>query len=81
MQDIIEIRAYFNICHERSEAVEPLRKSCHDCAVTSEYYLEHAECLSRLTPEEIKYHSFRWFCHNNRNRACAGNIEYQEKVK
>lgn len=75
-----EIRQYFKH-HKGAPELVPLKKRCHDCAVTCGFYEPFAQALSRLTEKEIEYHSKRWFCHNNRQRACAGNIDYQKKIK
>lgn len=50
------------------------RTECHDCAVTHGLYLEISEALA-LEPAEIQEKVSRnWFCHNNVDRACRGNL-------
>lgn len=80
MINIEEIRQYFQKSNKRDEPLVPLKKSCHDCAVDCGFYKEFSESLSKLTADEIKYYSERWFCHNNPSRACAGNIEYLKSL-
>jgi hypothetical protein len=79
MPTLAEVRAYF-AHHLGMPPLKPLKKPCHDCAVTCGFYTPMAAGLSLLTPAEIEHHSARWFCHNA-NRACAGNIEYQRALQ
>ncbi len=72
-----QIRRLFSH-HLNKPKLKPLKKSCHDCAVTCGLYAPYSEALNRLPKEEIEYHSQRWKCHNNTKRACAGNIKFQE---
>lgn len=77
MSDLDKIRNLYK--HNNGKpALKPLRKPCHDCAVEWGLYKCYAEDLSKLPQEEIEYNSLRWFCHNNPNRVCMGNIEYQK---
>lgn len=66
--------------HEGAPFLVPLKKPCRDCAVTCGLYTPYAATLSLLPPDEIGTHSRQWFCHNNGQRACAGNIEYQARI-
>ena len=60
----------------RDGKLRPLKKPCHDCAITTGFYTEHADLL-KLEPLEVQNKVLdNWFCHNNCNRACAGAIEY-----
>jgi hypothetical protein len=53
----------------------PQRKPCKDCAVVCGLYSEISKSLA-LEPAEIReFLTARWFCHNNRRRACAGNVQ------
>jgi hypothetical protein len=63
--------------HMPHDALEPLPKPCQDCAVTGGLYTCVSALLSLLPPEEVKFHSDRWSCHNHGDRACRGNINYQ----
>lgn len=74
-----EVRAHL-ANHQRVPVLAPLRKPCHDCAVTNGFYAPIAAALSMLPPNEVAQRSSEWFCHNNCNRACAGNIEYQNSI-
>lgn len=67
--------------HDGRPELKPLGKPCHDCAVVDGFYECFAEELSRLPADRVAYVSVRWFCHNNPDRACAGNIEYQASRK
>ena len=53
--------------------LELLNKPCHDCAVTTGFYLEYSEAYKEMPPEEQLARSKRWFCHNACNRACRGH--------
>ena len=62
-----------------SGKLEPLKKPCKDCAITTGFYLDHADLL-KLEPIEIQTKILdNWFCHNNCKRACAGLVEYLNK--
>jgi hypothetical protein len=71
-----EARALFRH-HEGRPELKPLGRPCHDCAVECGFYMPFAEALSLLPKDEVEFHSARWFCHLNPDRACAGNIEFQ----
>ena len=60
--------------------LEPLEKPCSDCAVVCGYYKEYSEILSK---RDIAYQhevSIRWDCHNDRRRACRGNIDMLKEL-
>lgn len=63
--------------HQNVPPLKPLDRPCHDCAVMCEFYTPFSAILSLLPPEEIEARSLEWYCHNNPNRACAGNIAFQ----
>ncbi|MGD9728324.1 MAG: hypothetical protein AB7R40_23715 [Nitrospiraceae bacterium] len=67
--------------HMGVPALKPLKKPCHDCAITCGFYTPVAATLSLLTDDEIDERSLQWFCHNHPNRACAGNIAYQARIR
>jgi hypothetical protein len=59
--------------------VEPLKKPCGDCAITTGFYLEYAEML-RKQPIEIQNKVLdTWYCHNSCNRGCAGIRNFLKK--
>ncbi len=69
---------YWQQASQRGRIVEPLKRPCGDCAITTGYYVEHAESLSKQ-PQQIQDAVLdRWFCHNNCNRACKGVREFLE---
>ncbi|MDB5616044.1 hypothetical protein [Tardiphaga sp.] len=71
-----EIRLHF--AHHLSQpAMEHLPTPCGDCAVTGGLYTCVSALLSLLPPDEVAFHSDRWFCHNHGDRACRGNANYQ----
>lgn len=63
------------------EVVEPLSKPCHDCAITTGYYVSHAESLAKQPEETQKAVLEKWFCHNACNRGCKGVRNYLNKHK
>lgn len=70
-----EVRELF-AHHLDSVELLPMAKPCHDCAVVCGFYEPMAAALRLLPQAEQEFHSLRWFCHNNPNRACRGNIDY-----
>ncbi len=66
---------YFSRMAIRGEALKPLGKPCHECAVTNGFYREISDALARQ-PEPIKTQAaLRWWCHCNAGRACRGNLD------
>lgn len=63
---------------DRGGPLKPLGKPCHDCAVVDGFYEPLAEDLAKQPAEVIAKVCGNWFCHNHGDRACAGNIAYQE---
>lgn len=61
------------------QKVEPLSKPCGDCAISTGYYVDHAESLSRQPEETQKAVLEKWFCHNDCNRGCKGVRNYLQK--
>lgn len=61
--------------------LKPLKKSCHDCAITTGFYTVYADMLKLESAETQQKVLDNWFCHNNCNRACAGAIEYLKSNK
>jgi hypothetical protein len=61
-----------------------LDKPCHDCAITTGFYIEIADELLQQDIELQDKVLKRWFCHNHRNKACRGAYNYvhtKRKVK
>jgi hypothetical protein len=72
---------YFARMAVRGDALRPLGKPCHDCAVVCGLYSEISDSLAEQ-PEAIRAAvSERWFCHNHPNRACRGNIDRLNRRK
>lgn len=71
-----DVRSHFEH-HNHVNDLKPLGRPCHDCAVACGMYAPFSAALALLPAAERDVHSLRWFCHNNPNRACAGNIEFQ----
>lgn len=47
---------------------------CGDCAVECGFYLPFTKKLKReCTPERQLHVAKRWFCHNDKTKACRGN--------
>jgi hypothetical protein len=62
--------------HKEGPELELLDRPCEDCAVTCGFYLPYSQDLSK-EPKEIQLQvSKRWFCHNDRRKACRGNWNY-----
>ncbi len=76
---LTEIRQHFE--RDNSPELLPLKRPCHDCAVVDGMYAPVSACLSLMPPEFIARRSKQWWCHNNPGRACAGNIEFQARVR
>lgn len=55
-----------------------LKKACHDCAVTSGFYSCYSEELKLQSDDVREKVSKKWLCHNNVDRACKGNADFQE---
>ena len=70
-------RGFFErqIALDRGRAPLPPRdKPCGDCAVTGGLYTE-ISCALAEQPEDVQRAvSDHWFCHDDRNKACRGNI-------
>lgn len=56
--------------------LKPLGKPCKDCAVLCGLYHEISDALKNESEEIQKLVSERWFCHNNPNRSCQGNLDH-----
>lgn len=67
--------------HQGVPPLIPLPKPCRDCAITTGFYTPIASTLSLLPADEVDARCLEWYCHNNPNRACAGNIVYQRKLR
>jgi hypothetical protein len=67
--------AYWRDHAARGDALKPLGRPCHDCAVMCGFYtslsIELAEQPAVVRDKVVG----NWFCHNHRDRACAGNRE------
>lgn len=60
--------------------LEPADKPCSDCAVVCGLYTELTHELAK-TPLQYQHDiSIRWDCHNNRSRACRGNIDLLKQL-
>lgn len=70
---------YFAEMAARGPALNPLGKPCHDCAVECNFYKEFSDALAQQPEHIIREASARWFCHNQRDRACRGNINNIER--
>jgi len=69
---VVTIEDYWKSLSQGSIVVEPLKKSCHDCAIKTNYYTEFAKSLADQ-PEEIRKAVLdRWYCHNHNDKGCAG---------
>lgn len=62
--------------HMKQRKVKPLKKPCHDCAITTGFYVDMAEELKKEPIETVSAVVDTWFCHNHCNRGCAGVREY-----
>lgn len=55
-----------------------MRKPCEGCAITSGFYISHADDLLKQ-PNEIREKVKKtWFCHEHTNRCCKGLEEYMK---
>ncbi len=55
--------------------LEPAEKPCHDCAVICGLY---EQLTHELSTKPLQYQhdiAIRWDCHNDRSKACRGNID------
>jgi len=62
------------------DVLEPLEVPCSDCAVVWGLY---TDLTYELSSRPLQYQhdvSVRWDCHNNRRRACRGNIDLLNKL-
>jgi hypothetical protein len=66
----------FEVCERKwiGPRLKPLGRPCHDCAVVDGFYQGHSDELKLKPIEDQIDASLKWFCHNNVNRACRGNI-------
>lgn len=75
MDDEYNMGAQYWLDHAaRGPALKPLGRPCHDCAVVCGFYEPLSDDLARQPAGVVKAVSANWFCHNHRDRACAGNI-------
>ena len=70
MPEITEEEYWESVAKGRK--VEPLTKACGDCAITTGFYMPHAERLKQQPKEVQDKVADTWFCHNACNRGCGG---------
>lgn len=68
---------YFTSIRNIGTELPLLGKPCHDCAVECGFYQDYSDSLKLLSDDIRLEVSKKWFCHNNRRRACKGNAEIQ----
>lgn len=68
--EITEKEYWSNVAQRRQ--VEPLTKTCHDCAIATGFYLPFAEMLKKQPIEIQRKVAATWFCHNDCSHGCAG---------
>lgn len=56
-------------------ALTSLQRPCDDCAVVYGLYKDLSDELKTMDLRIKTEVSKRWFCHNHRNKSCAGNWE------
>ncbi len=73
---------YFTrMAKENLELEKTLKKPCHDCAITTGFYMPIADDLL-LESDEIQAAVINnWYCHNHTNECCKGAINYIKSMK